>query len=98
MGRVEDEGPLAASSQGPPPISIPEHIAIVDTAVAKLKPPDDVVIKAYYLNWAPIEVLWKDTGLKSEANFKVVLKRARWRIAGFIECAELGVEVKFNKA
>jgi hypothetical protein len=85
LGRMIDQGPTGAAQQGSPPITIPDEIAEVDSAVARLEPIDKGVISAYYLNWAPPEVLWMGCiGVRSAHSFRVILKRARWRIAGFI--------------
>lgn len=85
LGRMEEQGPTGASQQGSPPITIPDEIAQVDTAVARLEPIDKGVIRAYYLSWAPPETLWMGCiGVRSAFGFRVILKRARWRIGEFI--------------
>lgn len=86
LGRMMEQGPNGASQHGKPPISMPEDIAVTDAAVAKLGEVDKGVIRAYYIRWAPMEVIWKECrGIHSVANFKCVLKRARWRIAGYVD-------------
>ena len=85
FGRIQDEGKYAAGLPGAPPVAIPDRIAAVDTAVARLEPIDKGVIRAYYLSWAPPETLWMGCiGVRSAFGFRVILKRARWKISQVI--------------
>jgi len=89
LARMIKEGINGASQVGRPPISMPEDVAIMDAAVAKLGMVDRQVIEAYYLNWAPADVVWKRCpAIRSLSNFRAVLKRARWRLIGFISACE----------
>jgi hypothetical protein len=86
FGAIARYGADGASQHGKPPVSMPEEIAVMDAAVAKLGEVDRRVIRRYYLQWAPAECLWKDCeGIRSLSNFRAVLKRARWRLSGFVD-------------
>jgi len=61
--------------------------AHVDVAVARLGDIDKAVIKRYYLAWRPVKI-WQVPGIPSEHRFNVVLKRARWRVDGFLAAIE----------
>jgi hypothetical protein len=59
---------------------------VIDAAVARLGDVDKQVIRAYYLNWARADDLWRQCpGIRSLSNFRAVLKRARWRLIGYVE-------------
>lgn len=66
---------------------MPERVAVVDAAIAKLGDIDRKVIRAYYLTWKPVSVLARRLNMR-ERQFYAVLRRARWRIAGFISAME----------
>ena len=83
MGRIVDEGIHGAGQGSRPPISMPTHIEQVDVAVAKLGQIDSLVIKRYYLYWEPREVMARRANMRVK-KFDNVLKRARWRISGFL--------------
>jgi hypothetical protein len=86
LSRMIEQGPNGASQTGRPPISMPEDVAVMDAAVAKLGDVDKQVIRAYYLNWATSDVIWQQCpAIHSLSNFRAVLKRARWRLIGYVE-------------
>jgi hypothetical protein len=86
LGRMMTQGITGASQTGRPPISMPEDVSITDIAVGKLGEIDKEVIRVYYLSWAPESVLWKQcSGIRSLSYFRAVLKRARWRLIGYID-------------
>lgn len=83
MGRAVEEGIHGAGQQGRPPISMPQHIEQVDKAVARLGDIDGRVIKRYYLHWEPREIMARHFGWRVK-KFDNVLKRARWRVIGYL--------------
>ena len=87
LGRVMEQGPSGASQQGKPPVRIPDAIAVVDAAVCRLTGVDRSVIQTYYLRWEPIEVMARRHHMRVR-QFQNVLRRARWRILGYIDAAE----------
>lgn len=87
LGRVAEQGGYAASQQGRPPVSMPQSIAVVDAAVGRLGAIDRRVIQTYYLHWEPIEVMAARHHMRVR-QFQNVLRRARWRILGFIDASE----------
>ena len=80
IGRMMEYGALGAAQAGRPPISIPEEIALVDAAVARLESLDQRVLKAYYLHWETIETSAHRVH-RSVRQLQSLLKRARWRLA-----------------
>jgi hypothetical protein len=82
-----EQGPRGASQQGRPPVEIPEAIAVVDAAVCRLGAVDRRVIQIYYLHWEPIEVMARRSDMRVR-QFQNILRRARWRILGYIDAAE----------
>lgn len=86
VGRMMEYGALGASQQGRPPVSMPDEIAAVDAAVARLGDIDQRAIKAYYLHWEPIENCAKRLRMNVRP-FQSLLRRARWRIAIILNCA-----------
>lgn len=63
---------------------MPERVAVTDAAISKLGDIDRRVIFAYYLQWAPVEVMARRCGMRVR-QFQNVLRRARWRIRGFLD-------------
>lgn len=67
---------------------LPERVANVDAAVARLCTVDRAVIERKYRFWRPTD-LWKGIpGIKNKAKFDTVLKRARWRVDGHLGAIE----------
>jgi hypothetical protein len=65
-----------------------DRVAHVDAAVARLGEPDKAVLKRFYLRWRPLDI-WKHLpGINSETTFKRTLKRARWRVEGYLMAIE----------
>lgn len=67
---------------------MPERVAATDAAISKLGEIDRRVIFAYYLQWAPVEVMARRCGGMRVRQFQNVLRRARWRIRGFLDAKE----------
>lgn len=87
LARVIEQGQVAAGQQGRPPVAMPQDIAVVDAAVCRLGAVDRGVIQTYYLRWEPIEVMARRHRMRVR-QFQNVLRRARWRILGFIDAKE----------
>jgi hypothetical protein len=79
IGRMIKYGALGASQEGKPPIAMPDPIARVDAAVARLGDIDKKVVQSYYLHWDPPESCAKRCHMRLRM-FQNVLRRARWRI------------------
>lgn len=76
-------------SENRAPVTMPDHVAAVDAAVSSLGEIDRQVIKAYYCHSDPIELMARRCRMR-EAQFKNVLKRARWRLIGYLDGAGRG--------
>jgi hypothetical protein len=87
LGRWIEQGIDGAVQQGKPPIAMPDTVSVVDAAVCKLNEIDRAIIKTYYLKWEPIEVMARRHHMRVR-QFQSVLRRARWRIQGFIDGRE----------
>lgn len=87
LGRVIEQGGVAAGQSGKPPVSMPEGVAIVDAAVSRLGAIDRGVIQTYYLRWEPIESMAKRHHMRIR-QFQNVLRRARWRILGYLDAGD----------
>lgn len=74
LGRTENRAP----------VSMPDHIAVIDAAVSSLGAIDRQVIKAYYCYADPVELMARRCKMRVP-QFKNVLKRARWRIVGYLD-------------
>lgn len=66
-----------------PEPAMPDDVAAVDAAVSRLGQIDRRVIMEYYTQWAPIEVMAHHCGMRVP-QFRHVLRRARWRISGYV--------------
>jgi hypothetical protein len=86
LGRVIDEG-FGAGQSTRPPIHMPPEVATVDAAVCRLGAIDRLVILTYYVRWEPIEVMARRSHMRVR-QFQNVLRRARWRICGYLDAAE----------
>lgn len=86
LGRVIDEGPAASHSTAGVG-EIPEAVGATDRAVAHLGDVDRRVIRVYYTEWAPIELMARRVKMRPR-QFQAVLNRARWRISGYLHAAE----------
>jgi hypothetical protein len=67
---------------------LPDREAHVDTAVTKLGAIDRSVIWRFYMEWRPVKIWERIPGVASEHKFNVVLKRARWRVDGYLSAIE----------
>lgn len=81
LGRMMDEGPGASheTTGG----EIPEAVQQTDRAVAHLGEVDRRVIRVYYTEWAPLEVMARRLKMRPR-QFQAVLNRARWRVSGYL--------------
>lgn len=84
LGRVMDCGPDGALARGSGRTEVPDDVAEVDTAVAKLGEVDRRVIRVYYLEWLPPESMAKNLRMKL-SQFNAVLSRARFRVSVYLE-------------
>ena len=73
-----------------PEPQMPDHIAAVDEAVAKLGDIDRRVVIEYYMQWLPIEVNARRCRM-SVRHFQAVLRRARWRIRGYLDAKDIRI-------
>lgn len=87
LGRLIEQGPSGASQQGRPPVSMSHADSVVDAAVARLGDIDKRVIKSYYMHWESIEINAARLNMRV-SQFRQVLKRARWRLSGYIDSKE----------
>lgn len=87
LGRVIEQGVSGAGQQGRPPVSMPDEIARTDAAVARLGEIDRKVIRAYYLREVSKEDAARQVRMRVR-QFQNVLRRARWRIGGFLAASE----------
>lgn len=86
LGRVIEQG-ISGASQSRPPIAMPDAVAVVDAAIGKLGAIDKRVVQTYYLRWESPEVMARRLQMRLR-QFQAVLRRARWRIGGFLDAAE----------
>jgi len=66
------------------PISMPDYIAHVDAAVSRLGAIDGQVIRETYLRDDPVELVARRCKMRVP-QLRNVLKRARWRICGYLD-------------
>lgn len=84
LGRIIEHGPVGACiPTSAAQSAIPKDIAEVDAAVARLCQIDKAVIRTYYMEWAPIEVMAKHRRMKV-STFHATLRRARWRVNDYL--------------
>lgn len=91
LSRIIEEGPhgLLCVGQAPEP-HMPDDVANVDAVVARLPPEELRVVRAYYTQWAPAEVLARSLRL-SVRRFRLVLTRVRIRVMQDLETLEEGI-------
>lgn len=70
-----------------PEVVMPDRVAAVDAAICRLGDIDRSVVRAYYLNWEPTSTIARRLKMR-ERQFQNVLRRARWRIVGFLDAHE----------
>lgn len=70
-----------------PEVVMPDRVAVVDAAICRLGDIDRSVVRAYYLNWEPTSTIARRLKMR-ERQFQNVLRRARWRIVGFLDAHE----------
>jgi hypothetical protein len=68
---------------------MPDHVARVDAAICRLGAVDKKAIKLYYTSWDVAENLARkmDRSMR-RAQFLNVVRRARWRIASYLDAIE----------
>jgi DNA-directed RNA polymerase specialized sigma24 family protein len=69
--------PQEANFRGEP--EIPDDVAKIDSAIARLCEIDKRAIIAYYTHWEAMETIAKRCGMRVR-QFQNVLRRARWRL------------------
>lgn len=84
LHRWAKEGIHGASQQGRPPVAMPDEIAAVDAAVCRLNATDRKAVQLYYIKWQPIESLSRLMQMRPR-QYQNVLRRARWRLALFLD-------------
>lgn len=72
-----------------PEVMMPDRVAAVDAAICRLGNIDRKAIRLYYLSWAPASSLARqmDRSMR-ERQFLNVIRRARWRISGYLDAIE----------
>lgn len=92
LGKVIDYGPTGAGHQGvpAPDPEVPNHVVVVERAVCKLGDIDSRVIRTYYGNRGLLEweVAQRMRPRMNLSQFKNVLRRARWRVGGYLAAFE----------
>lgn len=73
-----------------PEAEMPDAVALIDAAVARLGDIDRGVVRTYYLRWEPVDVMARRHSMRV-LQFQRVLRRARWRILGFLDATEVGI-------
>lgn len=63
---------------------MPDRVAVVDAAISKLGEIDRGVVRLYYLKWEPTMVMARRMKMRAR-QFENVLRRARWRIMGYLD-------------
>lgn len=84
LGKVIEFGLSGAAQAGRPVEAIPEEVAQTDGAVARLSVIDRRAVTTYYTRSESVEVCARRCGMRVR-QFQNVLKRARWRIAYFLQ-------------
>lgn len=79
LGKVIEQGISGAGQGTRPPISMPDNVAKVDAAVAKLGEIDKKAIKTYYMRWEDIDSMARRLHMRRR-QFQNVLRRARFRV------------------
>lgn len=79
LDRLAKEGITAGVKGTKPPIAMPDDIAAVDGAVAKLCEIDKKAVQVYYIRWEAIEASARRCNMRVR-QFQNVLRRARWRV------------------
>lgn len=82
--RWAKEGIHGASQEGRPPVSMPDEIAAVDAAVSRLNAIDKRAVQLYYIRWQPLENHARTMHMRVR-QYQNVLRRARWRLALFLD-------------
>ena len=91
LGRIIEQGAQGAGQAGRPPTDMPDSIARIDAAVAKLPEPDKGIVLDYYVGpWMSFEVMARKHRV-TVRRLQIVLRRARWRVAGYLSAVE-GIE------
>jgi hypothetical protein len=72
-----------------PEPTMPDHVARVDAAICRLGDVDRKALRLYYLSWDVAENLARrmDRSMRWR-QFLNVVRRARWRVAGYLDAVE----------
>ena len=84
IGRMMEYGALGAAQEGRPPVSMPDDIAAVDAAVARLWGIGKAAVVRYYTHSEPISVSARECRMKAR-QFQHVLNRARHLIGMWLQ-------------
>jgi DNA-directed RNA polymerase specialized sigma24 family protein len=88
LGRIIEQGAQGAGQAGRPPTDMPDSIARIDAAVAKLPAPEKAVVLTYYVGaWMAPEVIARKHRISTK-QLKMMLRRARWRVSGYLSAVE----------
>lgn len=87
LGRMIVQGPSGASQTGHPPVTLSEEDQHTDAAVAKLGEIDRRVITLYYHHWVTVDQVARQMRMRIRQT-QNVLRRARWRVSGFLLALE----------
>lgn len=92
LGKVIEYGPAGAGHQGPPSPEpeVPHHVVVVERAVCKLPQIDRNAIHTYYGHRGLMieQVAMRMRPRMNLHKFQKVLRRARWRIGGYLAAYE----------
>jgi hypothetical protein len=87
LGKIIDYGARGAAQASHAVDTIPDEVANVDAAVSRLGQIDKKVIVAYYTRYDPPEIVARKLHMRYRM-FQAVLRRARWRIGGYISALD----------
>ena len=92
LGKVIQYGPTGAGHKGvpAPEPEVPSHVVMVEKAVCKLRDVDSQAIRVYYGNRSLLigEVAQRMRPRMNLSQFRNVLRRARWRVGGYLAAFE----------
>ena len=83
LGRVIEQGISGAAQGARPCISMPEQVQVTEMAVLRCPAVDQQVLREYYIKYAPVEIMARHCRMRIK-QFQNVLKRARWRVGGYV--------------
>lgn len=90
LSKLIEFGPMGAGQSGKPNETIPDRLAHVDAAVSRLGAIDKASIKEYYTRGEePLEAVARRLRMRTR-ELQNVLRRARWRIGGYMSALQYG--------